>query len=368
MSDEAVKVLAARRPKVVLSPESALSTGSTLLNLACTDDPTAGFLKGGYYFLVGDSASGKTWFSMTCFAEACINPNFKKHRLIFDDVEGGALMDIEGYFGKEVARRLEPPSKTKSGKPVFSDTIESFYYHIHDVIDKGEPFIYVLDSQDALGSTAAAKKFDKQRAASEEGKDAAGSYGDGKAKYHSENLRTILSGIKRTGSILIAIGQTRDNLGMGFNPKTRSGGNAMTFYANLEIWTSIKGQILRTVNGKERQLGVKAGVHVKKNRVVGKSGKDRLVIVPFLHGYGIDDMGSCVGYLIDEQHWLPVEGEGTEKKPIYRAPELKCKGSPEGIVKFIEQKGLESVVRDVTGKVWREIEAKCAPQRKPRYT
>jgi hypothetical protein len=277
-------------------------------------------------------------------------------------------MDIEHYFGKEVARRMGPPAKLKGGKPKYSDTVESFYYHIYNCIDEGEPFIYVLDSQDALSSTSAEKKFGKQMDAAGKGDDAAGSMGDGKAKYHSERLRTIVSGLRRTKSILIMIGQTRDNLGFSFDPKTRSGGRALKFYANLEIWTSVKGQILKSINGKERQLGIKAAVLVKKNRVTGKSGKDRTVIVPFYHTLGIDDIGSCVDYLIDELHWQAVEGEGTEKKPVYRAPEIKCKGTRDGIIKFIEEKNLEAAVRQTTGKVWQEIEEKCRPVRKPRYT
>ena len=113
-----VKMLTAKRPKILLDRESALSSGSTLLNLACTDHPDFAFMKGGYYYLVGDSMSGKTWTSLTCFAEACLNPAFKNYQLIFDDVEGGAKMDVEYYFGKEVARRMKlnspPPSKAST--------------------------------------------------------------------------------------------------------------------------------------------------------------------------------------------------------------------------------------------------------------
>jgi len=63
---------------------SFLSTGSTLLNLACTGKPYYGFAKGHYYFIVGDSVSGKTFLSLTCLAEASINPNFDNYRFIYD--------------------------------------------------------------------------------------------------------------------------------------------------------------------------------------------------------------------------------------------------------------------------------------------
>jgi RecA/RadA recombinase len=365
---ELKKMLLTRREKPRLNPEGALSSGSTLLNLACTDTAGFAFLKGGYYYLVGDSASGKTWTSLTCFAEAMRSKAFKHYRLIFDDVEGGALMDIERYFGKEVARRMEPPA-TRKGAPVCSATVEDFYYHIWDLIEQGDPFIYVLDSQDALGSTSALKKFKEQKKASEDEDDAKGSYGDGKAKYHSEHLRQILAGLKRTGSILIIIGQTRDNLGYGFEKKTRSGGRALRFYAHLEIWTSIVEKIKRNVRGKERTIGIACLAEVKKNRVSGKTGKDRAVEIPIYYSLGIDDVGSCVDYLITEKHWRKVKREDGEegKKRIYDAKELLFQGTRDAIIAHVEEEGLEGKVRQLTAQLWESIEKECEPKRKPRY-
>ena len=367
--DSALKTsLLAKRDKPTISREGALSTGSTLLNLACTDHPDCGFLKGGYYYLVGDSVSGKTWLSLTCFAEACRNPAFKNHRLIFDDVEGGAMMDVAFYFGKEVARRMEPPSR-RGKVPVFSDTVESFYYHLADCIADGEPFIYVLDSQDSLTSDSSSKKFRKQKKASEEGEDAAGSYGDGKAKYHSENLRQVLSGLRKTKSILIVIGQTRDNLGFGFEKKTRAGGRALRFYANLEIWTSVMGKIKRHIRGRDRTIGARCLAEVKKNRVTGKVGKDRAVQIPIYYSLGIDDVGSCVDFLIEEQHWPKLKNkDGDEgKKKIYDAYDIFFEGSRPGIVSYIEEEGLENKVKAITAAVWEEVEEECQPHRKRRY-
>lgn len=307
-----------------------------------------------------------TWTSMTCFAEACRNPAFKNYRLIFDDVEGGALMDIERYFGKEVAKRLESPS-TKNGKPVHSDTVESFYYHLTDLIEEGEPFIYVLDSQDALSSESSEKKFAKQRKASDEDQDAKGSFGDGKAKYHSEHIRMVLSGIQKLGSILIIIGQTRDNLGMGFEKKTRSGGRALPFYANLEIWTSVAHLITRNVMGKDRTVGAMCQAYVKKNRVSGKTGKDRTVQIPIYYSHGIDDVGACVEYLIEEGHWKKKDHPDDKRRKIFDAHDFDFEGSVSELIRFIEEENLESKLVALVGKVWQEIEEATAVVRKPRY-
>jgi RecA/RadA recombinase len=354
-----------KREKPVLSEEGALSTGSTLLNLACSDNPNFGFVKGRYYYLVGDSASGKTWTSLTCFAEACKSKGFQDYRLIFDDVEGGAMMDIEHYFGKDVAKRIEPPA-IRNGKPIYSTTVESFYYHISDILKEGDPFIYVLDSQDSLTSDASAKKFTEQQKAEEKKDDKVGSYGDAKAKYHSEHIRLILAELRHTGSILIIIGQTRDNLGFGFETKTRSGGRALRFYATLEIWTSVAGKVERMVRGKERTVGVNCLAEVKKNRVDGKVGKDRAAKIPILYDVGIDDVGSCVDYLITEQHWAKIKEEGSNRK-IYDAHDIFFKGSREKIVQFIENEDLEEKVRGIVAKVWAEVEEESRPVRKRRY-
>jgi len=360
-------ILLARREKFNL--EGALSTGSTLLNLACTDRPDVGFLKGGYYYLVGDSQAGKTWLSLSCFAEACRSKAFADYRLVFDDVEGGVLMDIAHYFGKEVARRMEPP-EVKRGEPVYSDTIESFYYHMVDLFGGGRPFIYVLDSQDALSSAVASEKFLRQKKASEGGEEVAGSYGDGKAKYHSEHIREVLSRLRRTKSILIIIGQTRDNLGFGFEPKTRSGGRALRFYANLEIWTSVVGKIRRSIRGKERTIGCRCLAEEKKNRVTGKVGKDRSVQIPIYYDLGIDDVGSCVDFLVDEKHWPKItkgEDPGKKGKSSYDAHDLLFKGTRNAIISHIEEEDLEQKVRSLTAKVWKAIEDECLPRRKRRY-
>lgn len=340
-----------------VSRRDLLSTGSTLLNLACCDNPFGGFLKGKYYFLVGDSASGKTFLSMTCFAEAARSKQFKDYRLVYDNVEDGCLMDVEHLFGKAVADRLEYPAKDADGDPVFSSTIEELYYHLDDLIQEGLPFIYVLDSMDGLSSEDEKKKFKEHKEAHIKQVKTPGSYGDGKAKKNSEGLRRVLNGLRDTGSILIIISQTRDNLDFGFETKTRSGGRALRFYATVEIWSSIAGQIKKTVKGKERSIGVSINLKVKKNRITGKC---REVDVDIYPTYGMDDVGTCVDYLVSEGWW--VKGKQTIK-----APEFKMEATRDKIIAKIEKENLEPELRSIVGKCWKEIEEASAPERKARY-
>lgn len=340
-----------------ISSREMLSTGSTLLNLACAGRVNSGFVKGKYYFLVGDSASGKTFLSLTCLAEASINPNFKDYRFIYDNSEDGALMDIQRFFGSAVAKKMEAPATTKEGDPIYSSTIEEFYFHVDDAIKAGKPFIYILDSMDSLTSESEIEKFNELKESHQAGKEAAGSYGDGKAKKNSSNIRRLLPFLRDTGSILIIINQTRDNLGFGFEKKTRSGGHALRFYATVEIWSSIVDKIKKRVKGKDRQIGITCQLQIKKNRITGK---ERKIEIPIYHSYGIDDTESCVQYLIDEKHWKVHKG-------IIQAPEFEFEGTIEELISHINEKGLEKDLRSIVGDVWIEIEEQCDVQRKRRY-
>lgn len=356
------RMLRKRKKKRKLSTKDFVSTGSTLLNLACTGKPRCGFAKGGYYFIVGDSISGKTFLSLTLLAEASINSHFDKYRFIYDNAEDGAMMNIKKFFGREVFKRMESPERAfaQSGPeaPIYSSTIEEFYYHVDDAINKDIPFIYILDSMDSLSSEDEREKFDKSKKAYRRGKDVAGSYGDGKAKKNSANLRRLLTPLRNSGSILIIINQTRDSLGFGFERKTRSGGHALRFYATIEMWSSVKRKIRKGIKGKNRQLGVDCQIQIKKNRITGR---ERTITIPIYHSFGIDDTGSCVDYLIDEGHW---KRSGKNK---VKAQEFKFIGTKEKLIRHIEEEGMEKDLQEIVGEVWNEIEKACVVKRKRRY-
>jgi len=356
------KELLKKRPKLELSERTGLSTGSTLFNLACSDNPRWAFVAGGYYFLWGDSSSGKTWLTMTCFAEAQMHPVFKDYELHFVNAEGGALMDVEFYFGKKVAEKLRWHDDV--------DTIQSFYRLMDDLLVKQKKkCIIVLDSENALDNTAAKKKFAEQRKQAEAGEKEVGSYSDGKAQYHSRNIRWVLSALRKTGSILITIGQSRDNVGAHmFAPKkTKSGGRAMEFYANIEIQSAKGRPIKKLVRGKEREVGSNCIVTVRKNRVTGKVGKERSAVIPIYQGHGIDDVGSVVDFLISEEHFK-VKRIDEKKRKVYSVPNIDLAGTRGALVKFIEDNDAQEVFQDMAASVWKEIEDECLlVNRKRRY-
>lgn len=349
-----------KRPKAP-SGSSLLSSGATLLDLACSGSARGAYSKGQYIFFVGDSDSGKTWYTMSMFAEAAHNKNFDNYRLIYDAVEGGAQMDVEYYFGEATADRIEPPSTDSEGNAQPSAFLEDFYINIDRLLDGGKPIIYALDSMDSLNPREADEKFDEDAQNIEAGKDTGGTYGTAKAKLNSNNLRRIIPKLRATGSILVIISQTRDTIGRNamFNPKTRGGGRALTFYADIEVWTSVKGSIAKTVRKKKRNVGIRSVCKVKRSRLTGRKAE---VEVPFYHQHGIDDVGSCVAYLIEEEHWKKVKGG----KAI-AAPEFEFEGTEEKLIAHIEEISGEKELKSIVAAVWGDvIEASCV-KRKRRY-
>lgn len=373
MKDKDIEVVKNAMRKKTRTPKTAveselLSTGSTLLNLNLMGKSHGGFKKGIYILLVGDSASGKTFMVLTALAEASINPSFDNYDFIYDGPEFGAMMDLKQFFGRAVADRLCPPNGTRND-PRYSENLEEFYYNVDEVLKRGPPCIYILDSIDALLSSVEEEKFQEDKKAHEKGKGPSGSYGTSKPKVNSNYLRRLLTPLHKTGSILMIICQTRDNIGFGsqFNPKVRAGGHALRFYAHLELWTSIRERLKKKVKGKDRQIGILAKIQIKKNRLTGR---ERSMTVPIYYTMGMDDVGSCVQYLIDERHWKAKGRSGDDdegKSKNVSAPEFGYEGPTDKLIKKIEDGGLEKELRDIVVQVFHEIETECTVERKKRY-
>lgn len=347
------------KPKAIQNKD-LLGTGSTILNLACSGKIAGGYPKGYYVLIVGDSSSGKTFFAMTCLAEANINPEFDNYRFIFDNAENGSTANYAKFFGQKTVDRIEPPKGTKED-PEHSSTLEDFYANIDGAIEEGTPFIYVLDSMDAIQPKEEIETQTKKNKAVREGKkgEDKGSYGTGKAKMNSQNLRIIANKLKKTGSILIIISQTRDNIGWGsqFNPKTRSGGNALRFYARLEFWTSVVKKLKTSVNGIDRTIGAITKVKFKKNHFTGWEGE---IEIPHYRSTGFDDLGGCVDYLVTEGVW-------SESGKVINAKDFAIKAKREALVRQIEAKGLQKKLRLLVRDTWNDIEEKSSIKRESRY-
>ena len=340
-----------------------LSSGFVPLNLACSSEQGGFIAPGGYCVIFGDSESGKSWLQLQILAEAANNPKFNDYRLIVDNSENGIGMDIGRFFGKKLVSRLEPPAYDKNGEPFNSETVEDFYIHLDEALGNGVPFIYVMDSVTSLTSVADDDKFDENKKIHLDNrhkgtnKDLSGSYAMSIAKSHSQNMRRVVACLRRTGSILIVVAQSRDNVTGYGESKIYSGGRALKFYSHLEIQTSVASPIKKRHNDIDRVIGSICKVRVKKNRYTGQK---PTVLMPIYNQTGIDTVGGTLDWLIEEKIIA-------KDKQSICIPAMDLKGTYEKLVRTIEEQEREEELYTFAQQSWNDILQAVAVQRKRRY-
>ena len=333
---------------------SLISTGNTILDLCCSDSIGGGFLPGRMVNLIGDSSSGKTILCLSLLAEACNNEKFDDYRIIFDDVEAAMSFDIEKLFGTKLAERIDAPNTDENDEPLYSDTIQQFQYNVTKALDGDLPVIYILDSFDALSSDEEIRRLDDAIEAYDKGKETKGTYAMEKAKVGGRALAMIVRKLKQSKSMVVIISQTRDNIDpMSFNKKTRSGGKALKFYATHEIWMACG----KKIKSKDRVIGVEAIAKVTKNKLTGKI---RDCSFNVFYDYGVDDIGSCVDFLVNEGHWK-------KKALTIDAVELGISGTRDKLIRTIESERIVGRLKKIVGKVWGGIEESLKLGREPKY-
>ncbi len=226
-------------------------------------------------------------------------------------------------------------------------------------LDHGTPFIYVLDSLDALTTVEEEKKTKDSLEATVQGKKSAGSYGMQKPKLLSQLMRMIKGKLRQTNSLLLIVSQVRVDINpMTFSNKTRSGGKALEFYSSVIMWLAIKSKLVKTVKDVKHQIGVRTKIKVTKCRDVGRPME---VPITIHFDYGIDNITDCVDYLIENKEFVKVSAQKI------KAPQFKFEGTPQRLVKYIEENGLEDQLDGVVNKVWKDIEAALRPERKRKF-
>ena len=326
---------------------ATISTGSTLLNLAISDRWNGGYGLGKIVNIIGDTQAGKTTLALTAFAEAAHRKRFEDYDCRYDEPEAALEHDIGKLFGQRTLSRIRPPKGTMED-PRPSETIEQFQYNIHSVLKRDKPFLYILDALDALDAEDDEKKMAERVLAFEKGTQAKGSYGMSKAKIMSQLLRQVVRKVRQNDSLLIIVSQTRDNINpMSFSPKTRSGGRALEFYASHIMWLGMVKKIKKA----GETIGVICRVKSTKSKLTGKQ---RTVEFPIYYEMGIDDVGSCVDYLL--------------KQKVNIGKELGIQGGkPSRMIRQIEDGGLEKELFRLTGRAWKAYEDKLLLNRKRRY-
>lgn len=369
---ESAKRPAAPKNKKI-TRDRLVPSGSTLLNLACTETVDGAYVLGEYVNIVGDKSTGKTSGTLEVFAACAQLSRFDDYEFIFDEPERSNLFNMEAQFGKKAAARIRPPARDKDGVPVYSRTVEDFEVNVRRALKCGSPVIYVLDSFDALSSEMEMKKSD-QRVAAKEKKDKksreekaeegaaeekekklAGSYGMEKAKGASQLFRLITADLQNTRSLLVVISQVRDNSDpMSMKKDRRAGGRAHDFYANHVIWLSCVEKIRDAKH--KRQLGDWVKASVDKNKTTGKK---RYVEYPSYVGYGIDDTDSMLDFLLVEGIINKSGAYVTWKGENWLRKEL---------IKHLESdRVLLAELKQMTADAWMQIEDAIKIDRVPKY-
>jgi RecA/RadA recombinase len=329
-------------------PSPDLSMGYDLYNLAISGNAYQAVGPGRYVWLHGESSSGKSFLTLGTLAEAARNPAYDGYDLIYVDAELGAAFDVPRFFGPKLAARLDRMEDVVS--------IERFYDRLET---RTKPFIAVLDSFDALLPEERIKEMAAEMKQRAENKDVSGSYKMQGPKLHSERLRTLVAHLGKTGSIFIGISQVRDNVGGGlYEAKEKvSGGRSLKFWASVEIATKCSGKMKKKIDGTDREVGSYVTVGVKKNRI---SGKDRTVKLVFVPGYGIDNTGSSIDWLLDEGY-IPQAG-GRITFPGYEKSYYR-----EELIQKIEADDREPDLRKLLQESWNDLEDKLRLERKARW-
>lgn len=342
------------RKKTSVDPNTLIPTGSTMQNLVQSDRIEGGWQLGKIENLVGDSSAGKSFLALSGLAECCHLPRFDDYRLIYDDVEQADEFDHEYLFG-DLQKRLEAPGGIDDdGDPVHSDTVQDFHFHVLDALKVGKPFIYVLDSLDLLTAEEDQKKIQEQHKAHKKGQSTAGTYGMAKPKYVSWMLRDLKKLLKESNSMVLIVSQTRANIDpRSFEKKTRSGGTALKFASCHETWMAV----IKKHKSKGLVTGVSTRVKCKKNKITGKI---RDCDYNIYYDYGIDDIGSCVDFLVKQEVWK-------KRANTILSPDLDLEGGRDGLIRKIERNGLETDLKQLVQKAWNERENSVLTHRKPRF-
>jgi RecA/RadA recombinase len=221
-------------------------------------------------------------------------------------------------------------------------TIEEFFDDVVAFLTAQQknsyPSLYVLDSLDALSDTAEMEKKEDE-----------GSYGTAKAKKLSEFFRKRARDFELAKCTLMVISQLRDKLNVRFGEtKTRSGGNALNFYASQIVWLVELGKIKRQYLGVDRITGIHVLLRNRKNKV-GRPYRD--VEQTLLFEYGFDDEISMIQWLSKSKAFTPAQAkewsDAVAKARVSQDRETHLQ--------------LNNQLRDIVWERWQRIEAELAP-------
>jgi RecA/RadA recombinase len=346
-----------------------ISTGSWLINLAISDLADGGYPLGDLCNVIGDSDTAKTLLCLAMMAEGVRDPRFNDYDFVYYAIETGMYFPMETMFQGHLHRINMIKKSPWSAQD----------WQAHILKQAKKPIISALDSVDALTTDEELDLMEEE----DTKKRKEGFSNLLKPKSFSKFLSPIVGRIASTNSVLIAVSQTRDNIGVSFGPaKRRAGGVALKFYSSCEMWLSPKEKIYKKIRGEDHEIGKWVRVKVARTRITGK---EHEVMIPVYNRYGVDNLGSAIEWLVHNRFWGIVKPDKTEKKALRELvaeKENKKDKKEKEIVdtggdfinanraelrKHIESGDLEDKLKQILQESWNELEVELELDFKPKY-
>lgn len=313
--------------------ENAISTGSTLLDLAISGGR---FKEGGIPFgilveIFGPASCGKT--VMLC--ELAGRLQKQKSNILFHDPEARLNKQFAKLFGLDI----------NTVNYTIPNTIPEVFTQIRSwkPNEKKASGIFT-DSLAALSTDMEMEKAEGDK------------MGMRRAREFSEELRKTCRILSAKNYLMVCSNQIRQTMNQ-FGPKYKSpGGEAIPFYASLRLrcMTASKIKEKRKIAGKEvsRIIGVETQVEVFKSSVWKPF---RIAPLTILYDYGIDDIRQNLQFI-----------KTYTNNTVYMIGDEKLSVSLEEAIQKIERHELQIDLKNEVIALWNIIEHKFKSKRKPK--
>lgn len=344
-----------------------VSSGYTMLDCALG----GGYVPGTMCNIVGDTSTGKTLGAIESVAHAYhVLQNELGLNVVVDYDETESALDRDWFF-----RHARVPEDFVTWHA--SETVEGLLVNLTSRINEvrdADAFLYVADSWDAISSIEEMERMIDVEY-DEDGVEIVtmdtGGYKTGKAKFGYEFFRRARSKIKRTNCLFMIISQAKKKIGPSFGAaRYRAGGDALDFYASHIIFLSEAYRLVKKSKGVERDIGCNIKCKVSKNK---RSGKRHVLTYDILDGYGIDDIGSTLDWLVEVKGVEATsrkfkKGEKGKKPKWVDAELLDDVWSREELCKYLSKNKKErDIILDYGRELWFDLEEEFEPDREPKW-
>lgn len=278
-----------------------IPTGSSILDIAISNQPNGGFAVGKITEITGLESTGKSLVG----AHALASTQRKGGLAIYIDTESSVSHEFLDAIGIDISQMIY----------VQLETMEEIFETIENIVTKiresdNDRLVTILVDSVAAASTKVEMEtdFDKD------------GWATAKAIIISKAMRKITQMIARQRVALIFTNQLRQKLGVMFgDPWTTSGGKALGFHASTRVRLKNAGQIKDT---KKKTIGIKIKAQVTKNRLGPPL---RMAEFAMYFDRGIDDYGSWLKVL--SEYKLVKQGGAWYTLIDHQGKELKFQSS-----------------------------------------